>query len=76
MAEANEPPHQAVQREPREELDLKVTVGEPLRIDWVSPHGPWDDSLAFVFDGGKLGSEHAALTIHDQELSAFEFCTP
>jgi 8-oxo-dGTP diphosphatase len=75
MAEANEPPHQAVRRELKEELDLDVTVGRLLCVDWVSPHGPWDDLLAFVFDGGELDDEQiAALKLHDGELAAFEFC--
>jgi 8-oxo-dGTP diphosphatase len=60
MAEANEPPADAVRRELREELGLNIQVGELLCVDWVSPHGPWDDLLNFIFDGGTL--------------NAFEFC--
>ena len=29
-------------------------------VDWVSPHGPWDDSLMFIFDGGVLSEEQIA----------------
>src|SRR5208282_1770142 len=43
MAEANEPPADAVRRELREELGLDLHVGDLLCVDWVSPHGPWDD---------------------------------
>jgi 8-oxo-dGTP diphosphatase len=76
MAEANEPPHQAVRRELQEELGLDLHVGELLCVDWVSPHGPWDDLLAFVFDGGKLTDDQIAdLKLVDGELGAFEFCT-
>jgi 8-oxo-dGTP diphosphatase len=75
MAEANEPPHQAVQRELAEELGLELRVGDLLCVDWVSPHGPWDDLLAFIFDGGELNdSQVANLTLIDGELAAFEFC--
>ncbi|HWG65189.1 MAG TPA: NUDIX domain-containing protein, partial [Streptosporangiaceae bacterium] len=54
MAEANEPPADAVRRELREELGLGIQVGDLLCVDWVSPHGPWDDLLNFIFDGGTL----------------------
>lgn len=77
MAEANEPPHEAVRRELKEELGLDIRVGRLLVVDWVSPHDPWDDLLAFVFDGGALSDEETAgLALTDGELSAFEFCTP
>lgn len=57
MAEANKPPHQAAQRELREELGLRLDIHRLLWVDWVSPHGPWDDSLMFIFDGGTLPDE-------------------
>jgi len=76
MAEANEPPHRAVRRELKEELAIDLDVGELLCVDWVSPHEPWDDLLAFVFDGGELTTEQiAGLKLMDGELAAFEFCT-
>ena len=76
MAEANEPPHKAAQRELREELGLYVQVGSLLALDWVSPHGPWDDLLAFLFDGGELSHDQISeLRLIDNELAAFEFCT-
>ncbi|MFE6052275.1 NUDIX domain-containing protein [Kitasatospora sp. NPDC056446] len=70
MAEANEPPDQAAVRELREELGLTVTIHGLLVVDWVSPHGPWDDQLAFLFDAGTLSPALAAtLRPHDDELS-------
>jgi ADP-ribose pyrophosphatase YjhB (NUDIX family) len=75
MAEANEPPADALRRELREELGLDIHVGELLCIDWVSPHGPWDDLLNFIFDGGTLSdSDIGALRLVDSELRSFEFC--
>ena len=75
MAEANEPPTDALRRELREELGLDIRVGNLLCIDWVSPHGPWDDLLNFIFDGGTLNdSEIDELRPIDHELRAFEFC--
>jgi ADP-ribose pyrophosphatase YjhB (NUDIX family) len=75
MAEANEPPADAVRRELKEELALDVQVGDLLCIDWVSPHGPWDDLINFIFDGGVLSSSGiTGLRLHDNELRAYEFC--
>jgi 8-oxo-dGTP pyrophosphatase MutT (NUDIX family) len=73
MAEANEPPADALRRELREELGLDIQVGDLLCVDWVSPHGPWDDLLNFIFDGGTLSSIED-LRLIDHELRAFEFC--
>ena len=75
MAEANEPPADAVRRELREELGLDLQVGDLLCVDWVSPHGPWDDLLNFIFDGRTLSSSDInGLRLVDSELRAFEFC--
>ncbi|QLQ38384.1 NUDIX domain-containing protein [Micromonospora robiginosa] len=72
MAEANEPPHVTAAREFREELGLELRVGSMLVVDWVAPHGPWDDSLMFVFDGGVLpGTAHLRPT--DGELAEARF---
>lgn len=74
MAEANEPPHDAVRRELKEELDLDLPIGRMLCVDWVSPHGPWDDSLMFIFDAGVVSSEQtAAIRLIDGELASFDF---
>ncbi|MGL5809657.1 MAG: NUDIX domain-containing protein [Nocardioides sp.] len=76
MAEANEPLHHAARRELMEELGIEIKVGDLLCVDWVSPHGPWDDQLAFIFDGGVLTSQQMAdLELRGGELAAFEFCT-
>jgi 8-oxo-dGTP pyrophosphatase MutT (NUDIX family) len=76
MAEANEPPLEAARREVREELGLTLTIGRLLCVDWVSPHGPWDDTLMFVFDGGVLSAAEADnLRLVDDELAAYQFCT-
>lgn len=77
MAELNEPPASALQREISEELGIDLEVGAMLCVDWVPPHGPWDDLLAFVFDGGILAtSQVAAIRLLDGELNGFEMCTP
>ncbi|MFI1963183.1 NUDIX domain-containing protein [Streptomyces pathocidini] len=72
MAEANEPPEHTVVRELREELGLEITLSGLLVVDWVPPHGPWDDQVAFVFDGGTLHTVEELLP-RDEELSEARF---
>jgi len=75
MAEANEPPHETAKRELAEELGLELQVGQLLCIDCVSAHGPWDDSLVFVFDGGTLSQQETTiLRPRDEELREARFC--
>ena len=77
MAEANESPRAAAERELREELGLTITAGRPLVVDWDGPHGPWDDQLVFVFDAGTVPADQvAALRPVDDELAGAEFVPP
>ncbi len=77
MAEANEPPLDAARREIAEELGLEYPGGRLLIVDWVAPHGPWDDSLVFIFDGGVLTIEdQATIQLRDGELDEHRFCEP
>ncbi|MFD4023836.1 NUDIX domain-containing protein [Streptomyces sp. NPDC058576] len=72
MAEANEPPEETVRRELREELGRDIDLLGLLVVDWVAPHGPWDDQIAFIFNGGTF-SDGEALQPHDHELSEARF---
>ncbi|QYC43202.1 CTP pyrophosphohydrolase [Nonomuraea coxensis DSM 45129] len=78
MAEANEPPLDALRRELTEELCLDLPGGMALVcVDWVAPHGPWDDSVMMIFNAGTLTPDQTtALRVRDAELAAFEFCPP
>lgn len=74
MVEANESPRSGVLRELGEELGLVPTLGRPLVIEWVGAHGPWDDQVVFVFDGGVFCEvEVAAIRIRDPEIGAWGF---
>ena len=76
MVEANEKPRAAAERELREELGLTLTVGRLLLIEWVPPHGPWDDQLVFLFDGGTLDEAAVGnLRPTDEELAGLQFVT-
>ncbi|GAB1693387.1 NUDIX domain-containing protein [Krasilnikovia sp. M28-CT-15] len=77
MAEANEAPLSAARREVAEELGLDYGGGRLLVVDWVAPHGPWDDVLAFVFDGGVISPrDRVGIRLLDGELSEYRFVAP
>ncbi|MBB4965174.1 NUDIX domain-containing protein [Saccharothrix violaceirubra] len=74
MAEANESPTTAAIREVSEELGITVQINGLLLVDWVDAHGPWDDLLVFIFDGGAVGEEDMRrISVMDKELSEFAF---
>jgi 8-oxo-dGTP diphosphatase len=77
MVAAKEAPVDAARRQLREALGLTAEIGALLCVDWIPPHGPWEDTLVFVFDGGILSpAAIAALELSDDKLSAFRFCPP
>lgn len=77
MVEANESPTEGALRELREELGLRPVLRGVLCVDWVAPHGPWDDQISLIFDGGTLDPEEAAqLRPRDDELSEVAFVEP
>ncbi len=74
MVEANEPPRVAAAREIVEELGFQAQIGRLLGIDWVGAHGPWDDQLVLIFDGGIVADAAIQkLKITDSEISEFGF---
>ncbi|GAB2875900.1 NUDIX domain-containing protein [Streptomyces mayteni] len=76
MVEANESPLDGAMRELWEELGVRPHIRGVLTMDWDPAHGPWDDQLVLIFDGGELAPEVAAtLAPHDEELSACVFFT-
>jgi 8-oxo-dGTP pyrophosphatase MutT (NUDIX family) len=77
MAENNEPPRAAAVREVGEELGLSVQPGRVLVLDWIGPHGPWDDQLLFIFDGGVLAEDEVEqLAPRDPEISEVAAVSP
>ncbi|SMD24633.1 hypothetical protein SAMN05660733_07771 [Lentzea albidocapillata] len=46
-------------------------------LDWIGPHGPWDDQLLFIFDGGVLSEEDVQqLAPRDPEISEVAAVSP
>lgn len=74
MVESNESPQAGVLREIGEELGLSLRIGRPLVVEWVGAHGPWDDQVVFVFDGGVLAAgEQASIRLRDPEIGGWRF---
>jgi 8-oxo-dGTP pyrophosphatase MutT (NUDIX family) len=74
MVEANESPQAGALRELGEELGLTRTIGRPLVIEWIGAHGPWDDQIVFVFDGGVMtAAEISTIRVTDAEIAAWAF---
>ncbi|MGH3611474.1 MAG: NUDIX domain-containing protein [Pseudonocardia sp.] len=74
MVEANESPTDGALRELAEELELAPVIGRPLVVEWVGAHGPWDDQIVFVFDGGVLTEDDiAGIRIRDSEIADWRF---
>ena len=74
VVENKESPKQCCQREVREELGLKRTVGRLLVVDYNSETIERTESLMFVFYGGTLTlSEIENIQLNGEELSEFRF---
>lgn len=74
IADANESPKAACQREVTEEVGPELKVGRLLVVDWVPQNGVWRDSHQFIFDGGVLSDEQAAaVRTYDDELTGVRF---
>jgi 8-oxo-dGTP pyrophosphatase MutT (NUDIX family) len=74
MVEANESPQAGALREIGEELGLTRKIGPPLVVEWVGAHGPWDDQIVFVFDGGFMtAAEIATIHVSDPEIATWAF---
>ncbi|MGL5866018.1 MAG: NUDIX domain-containing protein [Dermatophilaceae bacterium] len=74
MIEANEAPRAGLARELAEELGITRDLGRPLVVEWVGAHGPWDDQIVVVFDGGVMtDTDIAAIRISDPEIATWQF---
>lgn len=74
VAEDNESPWAACDREVDEELGLPLEPGALLVVDWMPRHGVWRDSLQLVYDGGILAQDQIErIELDSGELGALRF---
>lgn len=74
--ESDESPYDAAVREVREELDLGVSPGRLLVVDWVAPGASRTEGVMFVYDGGVLDAATAAgIRVPVDELRGWAWCT-
>lgn len=73
-----EPPRLGAEREIKEELGLRITMGRLLVADWEPPTEALPiDGLMTMFDGGILTIEHiAAIRLQESEIQAYRFAVP
>ncbi|WP_030221489.1 NUDIX domain-containing protein [Streptomyces bikiniensis] len=72
--EADESPRAGARREVLEELGLDLPPGALLGVDWTGPGQGRSESVAFVFDGGRLAPEQVtAIRLQKEELREFRF---
>lgn len=74
LAEANESPLSACNREVQEEIGLDLNISRTLVVDWIPATGPWHDGVMFIFDGGTLGdAEIQRIRVDPNEARCWDF---
>ncbi len=74
VTEENESPKTCAAREVREELNLEVSVGRLLVVDYTSENEDYTEALMWVFDGGILtDTQIQSIKLPASELESFRF---
>jgi ADP-ribose pyrophosphatase YjhB (NUDIX family) len=74
VTEDNESPRACAAREVLEELNLEVSVGRLLVVDYTSENEDFTEALMWVFDGGILSDvQISSIKLPDAELKSFRF---
>lgn len=77
MVEKDESPRSAIIREVREELNLDITPGNLICVDYKSSEGEKLETLQFIFNGGVLSdAEIDSIRLQEEELKEFKFLPP
>jgi 8-oxo-dGTP pyrophosphatase MutT (NUDIX family) len=74
--EAEESPYEAAVREVKEELDLPVTPGRLLVVDWVPPSSIRTEGVMFIYAGGLLETARERdIRLPAGELRSWAWCS-
>ena len=76
VVDPSESPAHAVVREIREEMQVEVSPGSLVAVNWLPPWHGWDDAMLFVFDLGVDDDVIARACLEPRELRALHWCTP
>ncbi len=74
--EADESPYDAAARELKEELDLAVTPGRLLVVDWVPAQSGRTEAVMFIYAGGVLTPDREGeIRLPADELRSWAWCS-
>jgi 8-oxo-dGTP pyrophosphatase MutT (NUDIX family) len=74
VTEDNESPKTCAAREVLEELNLEVSVGRLLVVDYTSENEDYTEALMWVFDGGILSElQISSIKLPASELKSYRF---
>lgn len=77
VVDAHESPAACVVREVREELDLVVTAGPLLAVNWLPALHGWGDATVFVFDLGTIDADLVERAhLQQREIRAVHWAGP
>lgn len=76
VVDANESPAQALSREIAEELDITISIGELLCVDYTSADLKFDEGINLIFSCGSLSDQlRRSITLCEKELVEMQFCS-
>jgi 8-oxo-dGTP diphosphatase len=75
-ADLADSPRRACERELGEELEIEITPGPLLAVDWIPAPSQGFAELIYVFDGGRLTQQQIeAIRLPEGELTEYQFLT-
>lgn len=74
VVDPHESPAHALMREIREEMQVEVSPGSLLAVNWLPSWRGWDDATLFVFDLGVDDDVIARSRLEPRELRSLHWC--